>query len=210
MRMLLCAALALPCPGLTAVAATRKVPTFNPGLGHVVVRVSGEQTAVPAGQTLHVYRGDTLVFVAADSRDPAYRSANLAIDVEGVEAGSPEHGGRDERGVEISTATLEAKAYSVTVRAGEKVLGQIKLVVAEPRFDYAVVLVNNRPVTVRAGGKVDLKPSDSVRVQSVRTNIPDPSRVEVDAVASGGLVRFRYRGRVFGEIRMPVRGARSI
>jgi len=213
MRMLLGAALVVLGSGLAAGATTRKTVAFKRGLGHVVVKVNGDQTAVPAGETLHVYRGDNVVFLAADSRDPALRPASLTIDIEGIAAGSPERGERDyrdKRGVEIVTASLESKAYPVTVRYGEKVVGRIKLVVAEPRFDYAVVLVNGRPVTVRAGGKVNLKPSDAVRVQSVRTNIPDPSRIEVDALTDGGSLRFKYRGRVFGEIRMPVSGARSI
>jgi len=212
MRMLLGAALVVLGSGLAAGATTRKTVAFKPGLGHVVVKVNGDQTVVAAGEALHVYRGDNVEFLAADSRDPALHPASLTIDIDGISAGSAERGERDDRdkrGVEIVTASLDGKAYPVTVRFGEKVVGQIRLVVAEPRFEYAVVLVNDKPVTVRAGGKVNLKPSDAVRVQSVRTNIPDPSRIEVDAVTDGGLLRFKYRGRVFGEIRMSVSGARS-
>lgn len=211
MRIPTFAALVALFVGSPALARPRTGTPFKPGLSHVVVIVNGERSAVPAGQSLHVYRGDDLVFVQAESRDPALRPASLAIDVEGFANSGP---GANDRGLDISTAGLEARTFPVVIRAGERTLGRIKLVVAEPRFDYAVMLVNNEPVTVRAGGKVELKPSDIIRVQSVRTNIPDPSKVEVDFAspsrAGGGSLRFKYRGRIFGEIRMPVSGARAL
>lgn len=213
MRLLLVVALATMCPGFSASAASRAGSVFSPGLGHVVVKINGDQSTVDAGQALHVYRGDNIVFVSAESRDRGARAANLAIDVEGFSASGQGQASGDDRGVEIATAGLEGRAFAVKVRSGEKAVGQIKLVVAEPRFDYAVILVNDEPVTVRPGGKVQLNPSDAVRVQGVRTNIPDPSKVEVDATSTastgGGSLRFKYRGRVFGEIRLAVNGSRK-
>ncbi|GEM_PF-2375495 len=194
----------LMLPGGLAFGATKS--KFSPGLSHVTVVINGEKTAVHAGQTLNVYRGDNIVFVRAESREPGVNASTLAIDLEGFRAatGGVTGSGLDVRGTEINTGLLQGKSFKVAVRSGERLFGQIKLVVADPRFDYAVVLVNGSPVTVKQGGKLNLKPSDQIKLESVRSNIPDPAKVEVEA-AGGGSLRFKYRGRVFGEIRLPLK-----
>ena len=181
-------------------------PKFSPGLSHVTVVINGERTAVQAGQTLSAYRGDNILFVQAESREPGVKASALAIDLEGFQAspGGVAGSGLDDRGIEINTGLLQGKSFKVAVRSGDRQIGQIKLVVADPRFDYAVVLVNGSPVTVRPGGKLNLRAADQIKLESVRSNIPDPSKVEVEA-AGGGAVRFKYRGRVFGEIRLPLK-----
>ena len=209
------AALGMACGFLPALQSRAAVSRgFLPGLGHVNVVVNGEKSAVQAGQSLHVYRGDNVVFVQAESRDPGVKPGTLAIAVEGFASQGGLAGessgsagadfGPDHRGIDINTVNLAGKSFKVAVRAGARAIGQIKLVVMDPRFDYAVVLVNGHPVTVRPGGKVKLRPEDTIKVESVRSNIPDPSKVEVEA-PGGGALRFKYRGRVFGEIQLPVR-----
>ena len=183
-------------------------PKLSSGLSHVNVAVNGEKTAVQAGQVLNVYRGDNIVFIQAESRETGVKPSLLAIDVEGFHSapGSGPEAESDDRGVDINTALLPGKVFKVTVRSGARPIGQIKLVVAEPRFDYAVMLVNGNPMTVRPGGKLKLKATDQIKLESVRSNISDPSKIEVEA-SGGGALRFKYRGRVFGEIRLPLQGA---
>lgn len=181
-------------------------PKFSPGLNHITVMVNGEKTAIQAEQTLSTYRGDSIVFVQAESREPGVKPSTLAIDLEGFQAepGSIDGPGVDDRGIDINTGLLQGKSFKVAVRSGARLIGQIKLVVADPRFDYAVVRVNGSPVTVGPGGKLDLQAADQIKLESVRSNIPDPSKVEVEA-SGGGALRFKYRGRVFGEIRLPLK-----
>ena len=181
-------------------------PKFSPGLNHVTVMVNGEKTAIQAEQTLNTYRGDSIVFVQAESREPGVKPLALAIDLEGFQAepGSIDGPSLDDRGVEINTGLLQGKSFKVAVRSGARLIGQIKLVVVDPRFDYAVIRVNGSPVPVGPGGKLDLQAADQIKLESVRSNIPDPSKVEVEA-SGGGALRFKYRGRVFGEIRLPLK-----
>ena len=204
LRQFICIVMFPVIPVGFALGATK--PKFYPGLSHVTVVINGEKTAVQAGQTLSAYRGDNIVFVQAESREPGVKASTLAIDLEGFQAasGGVAGSGLDDRGIEINTGLLQGKSFKVAVRSGDRLIGQIKLVVADPRFDYAVLLVNGSPVTVKPGGKLNLLPSDQIKLESVRSNIPDPSKVEVEA-AGGGALRFKYRGRVFGEIRLPLK-----
>jgi hypothetical protein len=190
--------------GGNALAAGGK--RLRPTLAHVLVSINGEKTAVRPGQDLDLYRGDDVVLERAVFHNaPGGSLANAAIDVEEFEL-APENnpaGPRNEAGAVIHTSAMLKKNYRVVIRAGDRVMGNIKLVVAEPRFDYAVMLVNGSPVTVLPGGRIKLRPDDQIRLESIRSNIPDPAKVEVEPLPGGG-IRFKYRNRVFGQIHLPV------
>lgn len=199
---------------ITAHGATKPRATVtgsqpaNPVLNHITLIINGERTAVAAGAELGVFKGDHLFLIQANVDGDAVRPSSMPIDIEGYMATPPaEPAGpdrRDDRGVDIRVADLREGKSRVTVRHRGQGIGYFDLVVAQPRFDYAVVRVNDRTVTVRQGEKFELAPDDRVKIESVRSNIQDTSKIEVRAL-NHGVMRFRYQGRTFGEIRLPVR-----
>lgn len=201
-------------------SSTKPSPTRNsrqraaaqvPVLNHVTVIINGERTAVAAGADLGVFHGDHLFIIQAHVDAELVRPLAMPVDIEGFMARQPaEVGGadsHDDRGVDIRVADLPEGKLPVSVRYQGKVIGRFNLVVAKPRFDYAVVRINDRPVTVRQGDKIELAPQDTVQFESVRSNIQDVNRIEVRAL-DHGVMRFRYQGRTFGEIRLPVKSVR--
>jgi hypothetical protein len=208
--MIACVWLGLSLHSTDALGQGRKSPSRK-SLVHVLVKVNDEQYAVVPGHALDVYRGDQIVFLGALMKpDTKGLGSSAAIDIEEFELPFDQNpaGSRNERGVNIDTAGMPRDSYLVAVRSvvgGE--LGRIKLVVTEPRFDYAVLQVNGSPVTIRPGGRVQLRPDDQIRLDFVRSNIPDPANVAVEPAPGGGL-RFKYRNRVFGQIYLPVNQAR--
>lgn len=192
-------------PGDAGALAAR-TKRLRPTLAHVRVAVNGDKTAVLPGQSLDLYRGDDLVLEeAVFNHTPGGMIAGTALDIEEFDLPPDQNpsGSSNERGLVIHTGAMPKKNYRVVVRAGDRVMGNIKLVVAEPRFDYAVMLVNGSPVTVLPGGRLKLHPDDQIRLESVRSNIPDPAKVEVEPLPGGG-IRFKYRNRAFGQIHLPV------
>lgn len=181
-------------------------------LNHVNLIVNGERTAVAAGSELGVFKGDHLFIIQAHVEHEAVRPLAMPVDIEGfMTKPSPESPAvdmPDDRGVDIRVADLREGSYRVTTRYRGQPVGHFDLLVAQPRFDHAVVRINDRAVTIRQGERVEVGPEDTVKFESVRSNIQDATKIEVRSPGHG-IIRFRYQGRTFGEIRLPVKARRD-
>jgi hypothetical protein len=194
---------ALPAYSISQKVVGRKLESLG-------IEINGEDRKVKPQEPLSLIRGDEIVVHYAILTGVG-ESPSL-IDFVGFPSGrSPS---RDDRNRVIDTGRLRREKgrpltrFHIRAVSGREEHGSMDVLVREPELVEMILKVNGTPRPVLAGQILSLKASDSLEVDSVRTNIPQVDkelRVSMDPVSSplsGIQIKLFYRTYAFASVKV--------
>jgi len=172
-----------------------------PRLRYFFVEVNGQKRLIENYGRLHVVRGDLLRLL--DVLVEGSRPERLRVNFVGFVGDWKENTGED-RGFLIRTAkdlwarySLDKKGrrYRVVALEGKSLLGEMEVVLHEPRFRYLVVQKGGgSPVCVFPEKAITVRPGEELRILALETNVAENLGVEIVPPSKGTVLEQEAEG----------------